>query len=177
MKRILALVMAMLMVVALCACGSKTEEPAAETPAPEAAPAAEAPAAPAAPAVEAPAGDASGEPGDASGEPGASGEPAAPAVAVNGDDFVAWCDYVKEYAVAGAPSAEEGESVAAAIDACSTVEEVEAISQLTVLFENVGVLRYDEWLAAGKPAADAAGIGTEADNFAATGEPTGEPAN
>ncbi len=62
MKKIFALLLAVLMVVALCACGSKEEAPVAE-----AAPAAEAPAAApeaAAPAVE----------GAASGEPGASGE-------------------------------------------------------------------------------------------------------
>ena len=52
MKKILALVLALCMVLALCACGAKTEEPAAEAPAEEApveeAPAEEAPAAEAA---------------------------------------------------------------------------------------------------------------------------------
>lgn len=48
MKKILALVLALVMVLALAACGSKTEAPAAEEPA---APAADAPAAPAAPAA------------------------------------------------------------------------------------------------------------------------------
>ena len=44
MKKILALVLALCMVFALCACGAKTEAPATEAPAAEA-PAAEAPAA------------------------------------------------------------------------------------------------------------------------------------
>ena len=43
MKKYLALVLALCMVFALCACGAKTEAPAAEAPAAEA-PAAEAPA-------------------------------------------------------------------------------------------------------------------------------------
>ena len=47
MKKIIALLLALTMVFALCACGSKTEAPAAQAPAAEA-PAAEAPAAPAA---------------------------------------------------------------------------------------------------------------------------------
>lgn len=72
MKKYLALALAVLMVLALCACGEKTETTAAEEPAVEA-PADAAPAAPEAPAVEAaPAdqGDASGEPtGEPSGEP------------------------------------------------------------------------------------------------------------
>lgn len=55
MKKVLALMMALCLLLALCACGAKEEAPAE-------APAAEAPAA--APAVE----------GEASGEPGASGE-------------------------------------------------------------------------------------------------------
>lgn len=63
MKRIIAMLLAVMMVLALCACGSKAEEPAPEAAAP-AAPAAEpdaaTPEAPAAPDA-APAGDASGE--------------------------------------------------------------------------------------------------------------------
>lgn len=70
MKKILALLLALVMVAAVAACGSAEEATPAEASA-EAAPA-EAPAAPA----EAPAGDASGEPsGEASGAP--SGEPPA----------------------------------------------------------------------------------------------------
>ena len=44
MKKLIALLLAAVMVFALCACGAKTEAPAAEAPAAEA-PAAEAPAA------------------------------------------------------------------------------------------------------------------------------------
>lgn len=70
MKKILALVLAMMMVMALAACGSSNDAPAAEAPAAEApaAPAAEAPAAPAAPAENAPSGEPTGEPLAANGE-------------------------------------------------------------------------------------------------------------
>lgn len=92
MKKILALLLAVVMVLAMAACGSKSDDaaaPAAEAPA--AAPAAEAPAAPAAeapaaaPAAEAPAappaGEASGEPsGEASGDPDAEAPPASAAM-------------------------------------------------------------------------------------------------
>lgn len=65
MKKILALVLAMMMVLALCACGAKEEAPAAEA-APAAAPAAAPEAAPAegeaAPAEGAPSGEPTGEP-------------------------------------------------------------------------------------------------------------------
>lgn len=63
MKKTLALLLALVMVLALCACGSKEETPAAEAAAPAAeaaAPAAEA-AAPAEPAVAGVEGEASGE--------------------------------------------------------------------------------------------------------------------
>lgn len=143
MKKILALLLAIMMIASMAACGAKEEAP--ET---VAAPAAEeASAAEAAPAAE-----------------------EAPV-----DDLTAWKNYLKEYAVAGAPSEEEGQAVSALIDEAATVEDVEAISQLTVLFESVGVLKYNDWIAAGKPAAQAAGIGSEADKQAASGEPSGEP--
>ena len=142
MKKFLALILALVMVFALCACGGgdKTEEPAA--------PAAEAPAvAPdAAPPV-----------------------PAAEAPAAEGDDFAQWKEYLKEYAVAGAPSEEAGQAVAAAIDAAATPADVEAIQEMTVLFGDVGVLGFDAWVEAGKPAADTSNMGSP------TGEPSGEP--
>ena len=139
MKKILTLLLAMAMVLALCACGgSKAEEPA---------PAAEA--APAAPAAE-----------------------AAPAAA--GDDFAQWKDYLKVYAAAGAPSEEAGQSLMAAIDAAATADDVEAIQQMDVMFSTVGVLHFDEWVAAGKPAADTSNMGDP--TAAVSGEPTGEPA-
>ena len=150
MKKTLALILALVMVFALCACGggSKAEEPAA--------PAAEAPAAApaAAPDAAAPAAEA----------------PAAEAPAAEGDDFAEWKEYLKEYAIAGAPSEEAGQSVADAIDAAATAADVEAIPEMTVLFGDVGVLAFDAWVEAGKPAADTANMGSP------SGEPTEEPA-
>ena len=67
MKKILALMLALCMVFSLCACGAKTEEPAAEAPAAEA-PAAEAP------AEEAPAEEAPAEEAPAEEAPAADGE-------------------------------------------------------------------------------------------------------
>jgi hypothetical protein len=145
MKKTLALILALVMVFALCACGgSKTEEPAAPE-APAAAPEAAAPeaAAPEAAAPEAP--------------------------AAEGDDFAEWKEYLKEYAIAGAPSEEAGKSVADAIDAAATAADVEAIPEMTVLFSDVGVLAFDAWVEAGKPAADTANMGSP------SGEPSGEP--
>ncbi len=77
MKKLLALLLAAVMVLALCACGAKTEDPAADAPAAEetAAPDANAPgedAAPAAPAEE-PVADASGEMGGDAALPDFSG--------------------------------------------------------------------------------------------------------
>ena len=150
MKKTLALILVLVMIAAVCAgCGGSKAEEAAPAEAPAAAPAAEAPAAPAAPAAEA---------------------PVAPAAPAAGDDFSAWKAYLKEYAIAGAPSEEAGQSVASAIDAAASVEDVEAIPELTVLFGDVGVLSYDAWLAAGKPAADTSNMGSP------TGEPSEEPA-
>ena len=146
MKKTLALLLALVMVLALAACGGGSAAP--EAPAEEA------------PAAEAPAAEA----------------PAAAEEAPAGDDFAQWQDYLKAYAMAGAPSEEEGQAVSDAIAAAGTPEEVEAIPQLTVLFENVGVLTYDAWLAAGKPEAETEGMGSEADNMAASGEPSEEPA-
>lgn len=138
MKKILSLLLAIMMIASLAACGGDTT---AETPA----------------TAEAPAAD----------------EAAAPAEEAT-DDLTAWKNYLKEYAVAGAPNEEEGQTVAALIDEAATAEDVEAISQLTVLFENVGVLTYNDWIAAGKPAAEAEGIGSEADKQGASGEMSGE---
>jgi len=153
MKKTLALILALVMVFALCACGggSKAEEPAA--PAAEAAPAAPA-AAPdaAAPAAEAPAAE-------------------APA----GDDFQEWLAYLADYATAGAPTEEEGAAVRDSIMACASEEDVDAIPQMTVLFGDVGVLRFADWVAAGKPAADTANMGSPSGE-ASSGEPTEEPA-
>ena len=174
MKKIIALLLAVMMVLALCACGDKEETPTEAVAAEEPAPAVDA----AVPAVE---GAASGEPaveGAASGEPAvegaASGEPAAAAVE---DTFAAWKEYAAAYATAGAPTEEEKTSVANAILACSTYEEVTAISQMSVLLENV-ILSYDAWVEAGCPAADTSNMTAGDPNASgeASGEATAEPA-
>ena len=120
MKKILALVLALVMVFALCACGG--------------------------------------------------GNSAAPAS--GGDDFAEWKAYLKEYVSAGAPTEELGKSLMAEVDAATTAEEMENIVGLGVMFSDVGVLRFDEWVAAGKPAADTSNMGTPP----STGEPSAEPA-
>lgn len=145
MKKIIALLLAAMMVFALCACGGGSAAP--EAPAAEA-PAAEAPAAPAEPAAPA---------------------PEAPAPAAEGDDFEEWKAYLAEYAVNGAPDPAEGQEVADAILASATVDDVMAVPQTTVFFSGIGALEFDAWVAAGKPAADIANMGSP------TGEPSGEP--
>ena len=124
MKKVLALILALVMVCALCACGGGSDSK------------------------------------DAS--------------AGGGDDFAAWKVYIKEYVVAGAPSEEAGKAVTEQLDAATTVEEVDAIPALSVMFGSVGALHYDAWIAAGKPAADTSNMG---DPSTASFEPTGEPAN
>ena len=146
MKKLIALLLAAVMVFALAACGGGNTAAAPEAPAAE----------PEAAAPEAPAAD-----------------PAVPA----GDDFAQYKAYFGEYAAAGAPNAEEAANMAALIDACESFADIEAIPQSTVLFEAVGVLTYDAWLAAGKPAAEATGIGSEADKQGASGESSGEPSD
>lgn len=159
MKKILALALAAMMVLALCACGSSSDTAAA--PAQEAAPAAPAQeAAPAAPAQEA-------APAEA---------PAAPA-AEAGDDFEEYKAYVIAYTTAGAPTEDEAAAVAELVNACATPEEIEAVDQLTVLYENSIIMTYADWLAAGKPAAqtDGMGIDPNAGSGEASGEGSGEP--
>ena len=171
MKKTLALLLALMMIMALAACGETEETPVEAAPAEEAAPAVDA----AAPAVE---GAASGEPaveGAASGEPAEAAEAAAPAA--EEDTFAAWKEYAAAYATAGAPTEEEKTSVANAILACSTYEEVTAISQMSVLLENV-ILSYDAWVEAGCPAADTSNMTAGDPNASgeASGEATAEPA-
>ena len=144
MKKYLSLVLAAMMILALVACGSDS---AAETAADEV-------------VAEEPAAEVSAQ--------------AEPAAAPASDDLAEWKAYLEAYASAGAPDEAEAQSVIELIEAAATAEDVEAIDQLTVLFENVGVLTYSDWLAAGKPAADTEGMGSEADNQAASGEASGE---
>ena len=120
MKKTLALILALVMVFALCACGGgKADAPAS-----------------------------------------------------GGDDFAEWKAYLKEYVSAGAPTEELGKSLMAEVDAATTAEEMENIMGLGVMFSDVGVLRFADWVAAGKPAADTSNMGTPP----STGEPSGEPA-
>jgi hypothetical protein len=145
MKKIFALLLAMAMVFALCACGGSDDSAAATetTEVAEAAPAAEA-------------------------------EAAAPADA--GDDLDGYKAYVTAYAEAGAPTEDEAQAVADKISACTTVEEIEATSELTILYENAGVLTYAEWIAAGSPAADASAMERGDPNAGSgSGEASGEP--
>ena len=144
MKKILALLLAMMMVFALCACGggNKAEETAPEAPA----------------------------------APAAAPDAAAPGAAAEGD-FDTYKAYVIAYAAAGAPTEEEKANVEGMISACASVEELEAIPQLTVLFENAGVMHFDEWVAAGCPEADTSNMtmGDPSASGEGSGEPTGEP--
>lgn len=101
--------------------------------------------------------------------------PAAAPAAAGADDLAGWKAYLEAYAKAGAPTEDDANAVISQIEAASTAADVEAISELTVLFESVGVLTYDAWVAAGKPAAQTDGMGTEADNQAVAGDASGEP--
>lgn len=96
--------------------------------------------------------------------------------ASGGDDLAQWKAYLKEYALAGAPSEEAGQTVVAAIDEAATAEDVEAIPALGVMFSSVGVMYFNDWVAAGKPAADTSNMGSP-DDIVFSDEPSGEPAN
>jgi predicted small lipoprotein YifL len=151
MKKFFALMLALAMVFALCACGGSAEE---ETPAAEVA----------------------AEPAAA---PEAEAEAPAEAPAAEGD-LDGYKTYVLAYATAGAPTDEDAQAVADSVNACTTAEEVEAVSELTVLYENAGVLTYADWIAAGSPAADVSAMEHGDPNAGgasgeASGEPTGEP--
>ena len=142
MKKTVALLLALVMVLALCACGAKEEAPA------------EAPAAAAAPAA-----------------PEAAAPAAAPAAAGDLEGYKAYC---AAYAEAGAPTDDEKANAVAAINACTTAEEVEACTYLTPMFSGEMLLTYDAWVAAGCPAADTSAM-VKGDP-SASGEPSGEPA-
>lgn len=105
--------------------------------------------------------------------PAAEAPAAAPAA---GDDFDTWKAYIMEYVIAGAPDEDSAKVVVDALNAAATVDEVEAIQQLGVMFSSVGVLHFDDWVAAGKPAADTSDMGTPPVSGEPTGEASGEPA-
>lgn len=148
MKKVISLCLALLMIAALAACGAK-DEVMVEAPAAEEAPAA-APAEPAAPAAPAEEAAPAMEPAPASGEPGGQMDVGA---------VTSWKNYVKGYVSSNAPSAAEAESISQQIDAAATVEEVESIFEVTVLFDNLGVLRFNEWLASNGGASGEPGDG------------------
>ena len=83
------------------------------------------------------------------------------------DDWSEYQDYVYAYAEAGAPNPEDAIPMHEAIYACTNMDEMLAVSELGVFFQVIGVLQYDAWLAAGKPAA-------EPGSSDASGEPSGE---
>lgn len=148
MKKVIALLLAVMMIAALCACGSTTETTEtteAATPEPVAAET----------ATEAPA------------------EAAAPAAG----DLEAYKAYVSAYAEAGAPTDDEKAAAVAAIAACTTAAEVEECQYLTPMFSGEMILTYDAWVEAGCPAADTSNMATGDPNAgAASGEPSEEPA-
>ena len=91
-------------------------------------------------------------------------------VCLAADDWSEYQAYVYAYAEAGAPNPEDAEPMYEAIYGCSNMEEMNAVSELGVFFQVIGVLDYDAWLAAGKPAAEAGS------SDSASGEASGEPA-
>ena len=105
MKKLIALLLAALMVFALCACGSGSEAPAAEEEtAVEDVAAAEEPAAEEAAAEEAAAVEETAEEaGDASGEMGASGEMASGEMPASGESAAEAADIIADYVYAGEP--------------------------------------------------------------------------
>ncbi len=90
-------------------------------------------------------------------------------VCLAADDWSEYQAYVYAYAEAGAPNPEDAEPMYEAIYGAGNMEEMSAVSELGVFFQVIGVLDYDAWLAAGKPAA-------EAGSDSASGEATEEPA-
>ena len=102
-------------------------------------------------------------------------EPLGPEAAA-AENLASWKAYVMAYALAGAPNEEEGQTVAGLIDEAATVEDVNAIAQLTVLFESVGVLPYTEWVDAGMPAADTSAMGAASEEASGEADASAEPA-
>ncbi len=85
------------------------------------------------------------------------------------DDWSEYQAYVYAYAEAGAPNPEDAVPMHEAIYGAANMEEMLAITELGVFFQVIGVLEYDAWIAAGKPAA-------EPGSSDASGEASEEPA-
>ena len=87
-------------------------------------------------------------------------------------DWAEYQQYVISYAVAGAPTEADAESMSDMILACADMDDIAACADIQVFFEVLGALDFDAWVAAGKPDADMAGSASgEAD---ASGEASGE---
>lgn len=160
MKKILALLLAVLMTAALCACGGTQDNSAAAAPAQEAAPAAPA-AAPEAPAQEA----------DAQAE--ACGEPIGEAL--NGT--VTWADYQAYLIEKTSGNAPDPDAFIEQVNALTGWDDIDQTSPpWDQIFSTLGLSTWEEFQAgivkdsqvAGGPDASASGEGS--------GEPTGEPA-
>ncbi len=87
------------------------------------------------------------------------------------DDWSDYQAYVYAYAEAGAPNPEDAIPMQEAIYGAADMAEMSAISELGVFFEVIGVLDYDAWIAAGKPAAT-----PDSGDSSASGEASEEPA-
>lgn len=148
MKKILALLLAVVMVLAFAACGSKTE-PAAAEPTPAEAPAAAPAEAPAAPAPEAPAGE------------------------VTWADYQ---EYLIEKAGANAPDLDEFKGQVYAINSWDELDQT--VSPWDQMFTTIGLSTWDEFQAGivKEPLVmgAASGEATEEPAADASGEPSGE---
>lgn len=72
-----------------------------------------------------------------------------------------WADYQKyiiSFAEAGAPTPADAEEFTATILASADMESLKAGTGMGVIFDVMGAMTYDDWTAAGKPAADTAEI-------------------
>ena len=96
-------------------------------------------------------------------------------------DWDSYQQYVISFAAAGAPNEEALEEFTATILSCGDMTSLLAGTGMGVIFEVMGALEYDAWLAAGKPAANTDGItpdedaaGDTADAEKEEGVPAGE---
>ena len=96
-------------------------------------------------------------------------------VSLAADDWSEYQAYVYAYAEAGAPNPEDALPMYEAIYGSANMAEMSAVSELGVFFQVLGVLDYDAWLAAGKPAAESGAASGEAAEEPAA-EPAEEPA-
>ena len=98
-------------------------------------------------------------------------------------DWDSYQQYVISFAAAGAPNEEALDEFTATILSCGDMTSLLAGTGMGVIFEVMGALEYDAWLAAGKPAANTDGItpdeeaaGEAAETEKTEGAPAGENA-